>query len=537
MSGEFPRKQYIQIRRLPPARTFYGHQLGLTIAFFLTGLTLVLDILNPAGSPFVRIGLVLLFFWGTRVGGLFLTVATVAAIVGFFISLSPTWQDVFTACQIYGAGYLAGRVFGEIYNALVFFFITNFERYKTGISFVYDPDSKVNVIKSPLVAEMHALSGLGRKQLQAELLYDTSLPEEERPEAPYTILFVANPYLQTNDGHFEHDPILRDRSLFLRSVDRALNSLASDIVVGMDAIWDRVRIVTLFDAELMHRAPAKEYALAGQGKLNIDDTLIDNLLSPTEFHGTAFGEYFESAQDTRRQKIPFKDVDVIMALSASKEFTRSSAIFTDFPEVERGDAPMEDGIPFNVAVPYIDQSWNCVHEFRASTPGRAAINVLTARTKTYIHEFAHAMSSAVNGAIMDEYADDFAAVGATNEEAENAGRENIATIKAPLIINRLEQNWPTPNPFYPIPPIFALYNGVEFYSDQYHPSDDGRWFGYFPNRANPYVPCTMDASGMHHTFDRLIRAFMYDRIMAKMRREAVRAGEKVEKGARKKEKG
>ena len=59
----------------------------------------------------------------------------------------------------------------------------------------------------------------------------------------------------------------------------------------------------------------------------------------------------------------------------------------------------------NIAEMTFNDRYTPIHEYYPVNPGRVATNVLTASQKTYIHEFAHAMSSAYHGAIVDEYFD------------------------------------------------------------------------------------------------------------------------------------
>ena len=54
--------------------------------------------------------------------------------------------------------------------------------------------------------------------------------------------------------------------------------------------------------------------------------------------------------------------------------------------------------PTDMAFPVV-----CIHDYYTNHPGRVALNVLEASSKTYVHEFAHAMSSNIHGAIVDEY--------------------------------------------------------------------------------------------------------------------------------------
>ncbi len=151
--------------------------------------------------------------------------------------------------------------------------------------------------------------------------------------------------------------------------------------------------------------------------------------------------------------------------------------------------------------------FRCIHEFFVAFPGRAAINVLTATPKTWVHEFAHAMSNAFHGAIADEYYDSISS-------------PDIASgISSPYFyINRL--NRIHRYRLVPVHTIFARYEQVNYFSDRDHPSARENWSGYFPARVSPYTTCIMDRNqpGYESKFDSLLSQFMYDRLMAKMKR-------------------
>jgi hypothetical protein len=153
--------------------------------------------------------------------------------------------------------------------------------------------------------------------------------------------------------------------------------------------------------------------------------------------------------------------------------------------------------------------FTCKHEYFAAAPGRVALNVLEARNRVYIHEFAHAMSSAYRGAITDEYADRF---------VKNNSGSTIDVSPAPFYVNKIKRS-NRPDRVIPVHKIFAKFNDVFYFSDLVHPSAEEDWLGYFPDRINRGCGCTMDRLAAHYEFDKLIHDFMYDRMMAKINRK------------------
>jgi hypothetical protein len=129
-----------------------------------------------------------------------------------------------------------------------------------------------------------------------------------------------------------------------------------------------------------------------------------------------------------------------------------------------------------------------------------------------VHEFAHAMSSAFNGAIVDEYADIIL--------VENDEDNEAATIPM-FYINRMERKQYMHGEngrFVAIPTFFTQFDKADFLSDLNHPSARENWHGYFPERIRPDIPCTMDKSEGMHEFDKLLHAFMYKRLAEKINR-------------------
>ncbi len=134
------------------------------------------------------------------------------------------------------------------------------------------------------------------------------------------------------------------------------------------------------------------------------------------------------------------------------------------------------------------------HRHNNLIPGTVAIHA-TSRSLTALHEFGHALSSYTNGSVVDLYVDSSA--GLNNKR----GR--------------------------PIPPDFANYNGATMAADTVR---DGLgypagWQSYHCELIDPTVPAIMDdywlaGSGIpeHCQHDRITRAFLRDRLLAKINR-------------------
>ncbi|MEJ2055156.1 MAG: hypothetical protein P8X42_14670, partial [Calditrichaceae bacterium] len=414
-------------------------------------------------------------------------------------------------------GYLTGYVFVNLYNAFLFVYIRYFNKRILKISFAYDEDSKFNIIKSPKPGEAVEI----KSDDGIEPLYNYN--RDFVPANPYTILFVANPKICTRlklDKAFENredfytkleihrrnadsyldDPIIKNKELFYRSIDRALYSFENDSVLGHPGIWSGVRIVTIFDKDIADVIDESRFpdwtgdhfgfAEAYQANVSTEDMVFDNLLVPlpeiTQFLKDKLPAY--QTETAASEKITFDKIDVIFILSANEKYDRSSAMFADKP----GSAKI-----FNNDIPPV---LNLTHAPFSDEPGIAAINVYSAWQKTFIHEYAHAMSEFQNGAIVDEYFD-------YNEAVINPSPELQP-------INRRERS--TSN--QPIPVIYAKYKNYTIHSDREHPSERENWRGYFPERWAPHIGCTMDRYTGFYKFDKLISDFMHDRLMAKINR-------------------
>ena len=272
---------------------------------------------------------------------------------------------------------------------------------------------------------------------------------------------------------------------------------------------------------------AEEY----QEDFSISGEAIDNLIDTGPNMMSRFQKTFErTRQQSGFEAISIEEVDVIYVMTASPSHNRSTARYSDFVEAEKGEVALCPVEPAAMSGESFDFSTdptgtkgdeitstpcdatNCKHDHYTWHPGRIALNVLSARYKTYIHEFAHAMSSALHGAIVDEYADVFYIA------KKNGKLREMSDYSAPFYVNRIDRRSREDGSFVPVHPVFAQYNGTIFQSDRNHPSAEEGWLGYFPERFCCAHPCTMDRSFGRFHFDKLIRAFMYDRLCAKLNR-------------------
>jgi hypothetical protein len=400
-------------------------------------------------------------------------------------------------------------------------------------------------------------------QFKQQKLYNYQL--EALPPCPYTIAFVANPFIRkrlksteengANDSKKEEyvlDPIICDRDLFLRYVDLALSAFDRNEVLGRPEIWSRVRIITIFDADL---AKTEKKNLNQQGQewglleefqqfAQQDGVELNNLLDCRREMLANFARMLQEYH----AKITLQDIDVIFALSAHPTHDRSMAHFTDWvyydvppqtpknprnwpftydldpyknkidptqenigsAKIKKGAAAASKARDSQIKKPQLEGKIK--HDHFTDLPGRVAVNVLSARQRTFVHEFAHAMSSAVHGAIVDEYFDEFFV------ENPNFKLMQPTSGEIPFYVNRIERVKKADGCFVPVHQVFAEYNNTVFHTDMAHPSTEEDWVGYFPERHDPNVGCTMDRTYGRYRFDKLISCFMYDRIVSKLNR-------------------
>jgi hypothetical protein len=568
----FPREEIIQVRRMLPTKNLRAHLVGLTLGFILTSLNLAFGL--DVGNLFARLVILLWFALTTYFSGLFLVVTTLLFI--FLRAASPipgsAGELVMVNANWYLFGYLLGALFAIFYNDLVFLYLNFLDKKENvKIVFAYDTTKKINIIKSPISSELKAFDKLfARKpKLKEQRLYKYRIANP--PEQPYTIAFVANPKIhkramdENNEFGYAVDPIIHDLPLFLRAVDRALFSLELDPVVGRPEIWSRVRVITVFDPALI-TASGPQVGMLEEFQKEIADSngnpIENNLIDPMKRMKVNFDYIFNGARDEGTRAFDTNQIDVIYGVTASPTHDRSTAHYSDYIEVEnigddlqpneadrpgpcykfkfdpcavkekvkneneeneeetddcRGnDMPLDNP---DIILPDFSNGpgYRKRHDFYATQPGRVALNVLGARTKTYVHEFAHAMSSVYHGSIADEYVDYFIIRDPNSETPSND--EKIDQIPH-FFVNRIERNLVAMESSAPIPvpKVFAEYNCTRYDADGAHPSAEESWAGYFPDKYDETTPCTMDRTADRHHFDELLSRFIYDRLMTKTTR-------------------
>lgn len=568
------RERIIQVRRTLPVKNLRAHLLGLTIGLILTSLNLLFD-LNTA-NLWLSVTLFIWFALVTYFGGLLFTFTILAYGVVWVIAPPLRSVEFMVNAQWYGFGYVGGALFALFYNDLLFLYLRFSEDKNIKIAFAYDRQRHLNIIKSPIAAEEHAMNQLliDQPDLSKQRLYRYRLPSA--PARPYTIAFVANPQIrqrggdENNNSGYRRDPIIQDLDLFLRAVDRALFSFEQDPVIGRPEIWSRIRVLTIFRPELA-TASGPEYGMVEefQGELTdstgaaIENSIISPMRRMIENPGDT-GNFMRLLTEARRDDDPAfvpSDIDVIFALTASPTHDRGSAFYSDFIELgTEGDrlrnAPGRSGVCFafdidpcrtkenyqngNPVEPVrhvfpdlrrdeAHATFRKLHDYTATRPGRVALNVLSARLKSYRHEFAHAMSSFFHGTIKDEYSDYFHVPGEPFTQIPHFSANRIERSAAAMPI--------------PVPKVFAAYhcshltsetippphdpthmtcppinNCTHYPVDVSHPSAEEFWHGYFPARHDRRTPCTMDYDYGSFRFDELLSMFIYDRLMVKVNR-------------------
>ncbi len=515
----------IQVMRFPPHKVLRSLHLGLTIGLLLSAFLLFA---SPAQfgsySLVLKIITALFLLWLSYLGGtgflFILFLGILSAIYGNVASL--------LLIQYYLVGFLAGALLAQLYNLFVYGLLLLCCDFK--ISFIFHKKQLFNVIKSPIKTELHS----DLQNDNEQYLYDYK--PNPIPQCPYTIVFIANPWLYDSTADkYRKDPIIQDRALFLSSVDKALYSFENDAVLGRPEIWSRIRVVAIFDGELADKKyKGRELLQPYPYMISMDgDKQDNNVLSPIDDVWNKFKTLsaeivdhvkMESSGDEKSELKTLYDkvineVDVIFVLSASEKYIRSSAQISDCKDpLTQEIITHKDNVDFEFQIHQSQTTDSSLapsagsinikaqHEIYAVTPGCVALNVLGASLKTYIHEFAHAMSSAVNGDITDEYFD--------KAEILSGG---TAPHNSAFYVNRLERA-ESINSISAVPRFFVRYNDQKYNSDIDHPSAEENWRGYFPAKKCCSDGCTMDRTYGSYQFDDLISQFMYDRLVVKINR-------------------
>jgi len=331
---------------------------------------------------------------------------------------------------------------------------------------------------------------------------------------PYTIAIIANPVLETRaSGKLKPDPILEYPQLFQAKVASIIAGLATDTVINdpeaEEKFLDRMRLVTLFDPSLAHsnherdhranhHPPAEqppEHALCRELDHDIIVEPIQRVYNEAgrvheerliEFIKAHLPGYYDHANNRSL-------IDVVYVVTASKTHTRSSARYTFDDESKPGRS---------FSLNFGKEKWALRHDPYAKIPGVVAYSAWDDRLKTPIHEFAHAMSSTTNGAILDEYYDELP--------------EMLMSVRA------VNKHFWQPQQGQSLPEQFAEY-ALKDGKPLTIRTDRGRhappdWKTYVPARENLPTPCTMDFSDDAFEFDLLIKQYMHDRLAAKTQR-------------------
>ncbi|TVM02403.1 MAG: hypothetical protein CV087_09610, partial [Candidatus Brocadia sp. WS118] len=303
------------------------------------------------------------------------------------------------------------------------------------------------------------------------------------PDDQKTAIFGCS---EVYDGAFyERDPIFENPDLFWKTVIRCLRSFVSNELLHLPEIFPRLRIVVIYDHNRNHP--------------NSDDNALcetldpkSEIIAPRAMRENDSGVLFSVVDEYVKQHIDYSDV--IMVISGSPEFIRSSARFTE------EDAALP-GAEFN----YFNNTDTITryHPHYAKLPGVAAIWAGDDRLKTPVHEFAHAMSSFQNGPIVDEY--------------DDGGKDNFA-----FMVNKQFRDEPTKA----IPKHFAKYGltdvfddgCVEYCSDRTRADKEPSWSSYVPERVAPGYSSTMDIAYYDYRFSKLVFDFMYERLITKLNR-------------------
>ena len=488
------------------------------------------------------------------------------------------WTEIrfFLLLAWFVIGYLFGFIFGQLYNYFVFLYLQILHPEWMKLWFYYDPNREVNVIKTP-TPDSDWRNDPARRRLHDNATFKV-FDYQPYPTMtnPYTIVFVANPLLQTTHSGIIVDPIMNNVNLFLRAVERALFSFEfNHEVVGHPDIWSKIRIITVNPSVRIRNGQLTtknaEAALVEETEGNFDQTgggtFSTFIVQPSTAKNVEMASFVRNALNVEGFT-GIKDIDVIYALTASVTHDRSSAEPAKFSLDEEKNTKHKMGEKFTFSIDpyctkdgeilkshcelclcesipkrtdedeekYLDEKCNKAKEetdctasaklpridgpdrvlFHELFPpyalvGRVAMSALDVRDRLPLHEFGHAMSSVQNGQVVDEYYD-YAFI----EDDPSFSPFDHKHI----FINRIYRDRAKMGLTHhlKVHNIFARYNGYIYESDRQHPSAQQGWIGYFPDRRQREVNCTMDADRDVFEFDELLRDFMYDRLWAKVNR-------------------
>lgn len=477
-----------------------------------------------------------------------------AALLAHFIFAPPEQRKFLLFIEWLVIGYFTGAVFCLLYNLLAYLFLKHIHPEWFQLWFWYNPNETVNIIKTPIPkkdwndGQAYALNIDEPFKVFNFSPYDgVKDPQTSKEmEHPYTIVFVANPFIrqreqQNGKAMAKRDPIMDNASLFLKAVYRALFSFEYNEVIGRPDIFSKIRVVTVNETN----------ELLSNSRKQIDYKLVKDQCYVREFLGTLETDPGNSGGDgsvpldtfahrmlvpnaETREKISrlvrektggrIQHIDVIFAISASPTHDISSAKLA----IKDNKTKPEEGRKFKYCN---DPGGNkdddihrgsrhdleLIHEYfpPENGMGLVAMSAYDVRAKLPVHEFAHAMSSMSHGMIVDEYYDSMEIHESNgDEEDQNDGIE----------INRIYRNKKKMDQTHEIPvhKQFARYNDFVYESDRDHHIAAQGWRSYFPARKNPEVRCTMEVAEDVFQFDELLTDFIYDRLWVKVNRDFLR---------------
>ncbi len=285
--------------------------------------------------------------------------------------------------------------------------------------------------------------------------------------APYSIVFVANPALTPEVTALYADPVLTDRPGYANAVSYCLSNvlLSTEDVLRQGDLDAHIRVVSVFDATV---------TVNDANSLAVER--MPNIIEPRRDKVKGFlAPYAET-----------RELDFVVVLTKSSAYDRASAWYTSDDNGRPGTAYVYDGT-------------NRTHRHFSAIPGTTAIPISTGGL-TPFHEFGHAASDFVNGALPDLYDDRIGG----------------------FLINKKARARPAD----PIPTNFATYAGTTYGSDQNrdslgYPSD---WTSFHPQPIDGSRPNAMDNFWFAANppdprtcrLDRLAYAWLTDRLRAKI---------------------
>ena len=297
--------------------------------------------------------------------------------------------------------------------------------------------------------------------MQPETIFhgDTTKPD------PFTILVIATPAYVTDavPGNVVADPIMLQPAAFRAKVEYLCTVLFGKLpgqaekALGTNGIGPAVRVVSHFDPT----------APVSNANALVVQCPRSNIVEPRRY------------EIARLVATLGLEVDIVFAVTCNPSHRRSSGLAAD-DDLARGTTPYQlDGRVYH-------------HAHHSNVPGTVALHTV-AGSLTGLHEFQHALGSFQNGQIKD------------------------VNIDGPEAVNRKVGR--------PIPARFCTYNGNAFNSDTVgkpfgYPAG---WMSYHCEHHDAANPSLMDdywfgKPPIACQNDHLTRAFVLDRLYAKIRR-------------------